>query len=199
MKQAQLKELLLQSLQHERGGLLVYQTALECAVNKSLRKEWEDYLEQTHTHVEALTKLCELIGLDPGEVTPGCKIVQHTGKSLVTAMKMALAAGDPAAAELVACECVVLAETKDHANWELIGTCAESMAGDAAAAMTAAYEKIEDEEDEHLYHTKGWCRELWLKSLGLKAMLPPPEERKDVKSAVEAAQAKEDMEPSRKH
>jgi len=31
------------------------------------------------------------------------------------------AAGDPDAAQLVAGECVVLAETKDHANWELIG------------------------------------------------------------------------------
>ena len=199
MKQAQLKELMLQSLEHERGGVLVYQTALECVINKSLRTEWEEYLQQTRTHVEELTKLCEMLGLDPGEVTPGCKIVQHTGKSLVIAMKMALAAGDAAAAELVACECVVLAETKDHADWELIGKCAESMDGDAAAAMMAASEKIEDEEDEHLYHSKGWCRELWLKSLGLKAVLPPPEEQKDVKSAVEAAQAKEDMEPARKH
>ena len=199
MKQAQLKELLLQSLEHERGGVLVYQTALECVVNKSLRNEWEEYLEQTRTHVDEMTKLCELLGFDPGEVTPGCKIVQHIGKSLVVAMKMALAAGDQAAAELVACECVVLAETKDHADWELIGACAESMGGDAAAAMTAAYERIEDEEDEHLYHSKGWCRELWLKSLGLKAVLPPPEEQKDVKSAVEAARAKEEMEPRRKH
>jgi rubrerythrin len=199
MKQAQLKELLLQSLQHEKGGVLVYQTALECVIDKRLRKEWEEYLDQTRTHVKELTKVCELIGLDPGEVTPGCKIVEHTGKSLVTAMKMALAGGDPSAAELVACECVVLAETKDHADWELIGRCAESMDGNAAAAMMAAYEKIEEEEDEHLYHSKGWCRELWLKSLGLKAVLPPPEEQKDVKSAVEAARAKEEMEPSRKH
>ena len=45
---------------------------------------------------------------------------------------------------------------------------------------------MEDEEDEHLYHTKGWCRELWLKSLGLPAELPPPEEKRDVKSAMEA-------------
>jgi hypothetical protein len=30
MVPAQLKELLLQSLEHERGGVLVYQTALEC-------------------------------------------------------------------------------------------------------------------------------------------------------------------------
>ena len=44
MVTAQLKELLLQSLVHERGGVLVYQAALECAVNKDLRKEWEKYL-----------------------------------------------------------------------------------------------------------------------------------------------------------
>ena len=60
MKQAQLKELLLQSLQHERGGVLVYQTALECVVNKSLRKEWEGYLEQTRTHVEELTSILRI-------------------------------------------------------------------------------------------------------------------------------------------
>ena len=56
--------------------------------------------------------------------------MQHNGKALVSAMKMALAAGDPAAAELVACECVVLAETKDHADWELIGACAKELDGE---------------------------------------------------------------------
>ena len=199
MKKAQLKELMLQSLEHERGGVLVYQTALECVVNRDLREEWEEYLEQTRMHVQELIKLCEVLGIDPKEVTPGCKVVQHTGKSLVVAMKMALAAGDPAAAELVACECVVVAETKDHADWELIGKCAEALDGEAGEAVMAAYEQIEDEEDEHLYHTKGWCRELWLKSLGLEAVLPPPEEQKDVKSAVEAAKAQKEMEPDRKH
>jgi hypothetical protein len=199
MKKSQLRELMLQSLEHERGGVLIYETALECVVNRSLQKEWEEYLEQTRTHVQALTKLCEVLGIDPKEVTPGCKIVQHNGKSLVIAMKMALAAGDAAAAELVACECVVLAETKDHADWELIGKCGEALEGEAAKAVMAAYAKIEDEEDEHLYHTKGWCRELWLKSLGLEAVLPPPEEQKDAKSALEAAQAQEEMEPGRKH
>jgi hypothetical protein len=115
MIESQLKELLLQSLVHERGGVLVYQAALECARNKGLRQEWEEYLDQTRNHVTVLTRTCESLGLDPGEMTPGCQVVQHTGKSLVIAMKMALAAGDPAGAELVARECVVLAETKDHA------------------------------------------------------------------------------------
>ena len=52
--------------------------------------------------------------------------------------------------------------------------------------------KVEDEEDEHLYHSKGWCRELWIASLGLPAVLPPPEEEKDVKSALDAAKAEEE-------
>jgi hypothetical protein len=105
-------------------------------------------------------------------------------------MKMALAEADPDAAQLVACDSVLLAETKDHANWELIGECAKGMGPQIAAALTGAYEEIEEEEDEHLYHTQGWCRELWLQSLGMKAVLPPPEETRDVKSASEAEEAK---------
>jgi rubrerythrin len=192
MVPAQLKELLLQSLEHERGGVLVYKTALECVVNKDLRKEWVKYLEQTERHVEILSDVCAALGLDPGEITPGCEIVHHTGTSLVIAMKMALAEGDPSAAQLVACECVVLAETKDHADWELIGQCAKSVTGEAAGVLKSAYDEIEDEEDEHLYHTQGWCRELWLKALGLPAILPPPEEKKAVETAIEAAIAREE-------
>jgi hypothetical protein len=106
-------------------------------------------------------------------------------------MKLARSGGDPAAAELVACECVVLAETKDHLDWELLGKCAEHLKGNAAETLKKASEKVEDEEDEHLYHTQGWCRELWRQSLGLKAVLPPPEERKHVKSAIGAARAEQ--------
>jgi rubrerythrin len=191
---AQLKELLLQSLEHERGGVIVYETALECVLNDDLREEWETYLDQTLNHVDVLTAACEELELDPDEMTPGRKIVQHTGKSLVVAMKMALAANDPPAAELVACECVVLAETKDHADWALIGQCAKSLEGEEASVLQHAYDQVEDEEDEHLYHTKGWCRELWLQALGLDAVLPPPEEKKKVKTAVEAAEAEKERE-----
>lgn len=192
----QLKELLLQSLMHERGGVLIYRTALECVVHEELHEEWDKYLNQTEHHVEVLTRVCTLLGLDPGEVTPGCQIVHENGKALVIAMKRALAAADPAAAQIVACECVVLAETKDHADWELIGACAKVMDGDVGQVLRDAYAEVEDQEDEHLYHTKGWCRELWLQSLGLDAVLPPPEEAAGAKSAIEAARAQEHAHPS---
>ena len=36
----QVRELLLQALEHERGGVLLYQTALECVLNDDFREEW---------------------------------------------------------------------------------------------------------------------------------------------------------------
>ena len=53
---------------------------------------------------------------------------------------------------------------------------------------------MEEEEDEHLYHTMGWARELWLEFLGLPAVLPPPEEEKHVKTAIGAERAKQSRE-----
>ncbi|WP_460812253.1 hypothetical protein [Luteimonas pelagia] len=194
--EAQLHELLYQALETEMGGIEVYTTALTCAVNEDLRKEWQEYLEQTKTHREVLLNVFSELGLDPGKQTPGRKVVAHMGKSLVQAMEMAKAAGDPTAAELVAGECVVLAETKDHMNWELIGLVAEKGKGDATKVLKSAYEAVEQDEDHHLYHTQGFTRELWIDALGLPAVLPPPEERKNVETAIGASraeQARDDM------
>jgi rubrerythrin len=191
MNSTQLTELLLQSLEHERGGVKIYQTAIKCAVRADLRGEWEKYLEQTEQHVSTLTEVCAVFDLDPYTTTPGTEIVKKIGTALIDAMLTALSSGNPVAAQIVAAECVVHAETKDHLDWELLGEAAKQLSGEERDALTAAYEKIEDEEDEHLYHTQGWCRELWLESLGIDAELPPAEEKRDVTTAAEAQHAKE--------
>ena len=107
-------------------------------------------------------------------------------------MEAALAAGDKEAAQCVACESIAMAELVDHGNWELIGECAKHMTGAEGKALKAAYSEVEDQEDEHFYHSKGWLRELSLEALGLKAVLPPPEERKHVKTAIAAARAEQE-------
>lgn len=185
----QLHELLYQALETERGGINIYETALLCAQNKDLKREWEEYLEQTRTHEQVLLDVFEELGLNPDTITPGREVVAHIGDSLVTAMKMAKARGNAAAAQLVAGECVVLAETKDHQNWELIGHLAMHGQGEETDALRTAFEAVEQEEDHHLYHTKGFTRELWIESLGLPAVLPPPEEVKKVETAIGAARA----------
>jgi rubrerythrin len=196
MNDARLKELLLQALEHEQGGVKVYEAAVRCALRDDLKKEWKNYLEQTREHVQALEQVCRKLSIDAKQETPGRKIVRDLGAALVKAIEQARAAGDPPAAQIVACECIVLAETKDHQDWQLLGKCALAK-GAHAEAIEEAYVAIEDQEDEHLYHTRGWCRELWLEALGLKAVLPPPEERRKVHSEVSAAKVIKDSEAVR--
>lgn len=189
MKDEQVRELLYQALETEIGGVEVYTTALRCAENEDLKEEWEEYLEQTKNHVTVMEEVLTKLDLDPNEDTPGRQVCRHIAESLVESMEMALAEGEPGAAQLVACEAVVHAETKDHLNWHLIGEVSKKVKGDVAKVLKEAYDEVEHEEDEHLYHTKGWCRELWIESLGMKAVLPPPEEVKDVDTAIDAARA----------
>jgi rubrerythrin len=192
METKQVKELLLQSLEHEMGGVKIYETALKCALNEDLKEEWEKYHQETERHVQVLHDVCLQMQLDPEEQTPGRKITHDKGAALVAAMEAALAAGDKEAAQCVACESVVMAELVDHANWELIGEVAKKMTGAEGKALKEAYKEVEEQEDEHYYHSKGWMRELSLESLGLKAVLPPPEERKQVKTAIGAARAEQE-------
>jgi len=191
MKTDQLNELLYQMLETEMGGVEVYRTAIHCATNADLKREWQKYLQQTENHVQIVTEIFENLGLDPEAETPGRQVVRHIGDSLVKAMDMALSSATPEAAQIVAAECVVLAETKDHLNWELLGQVAKKAKTEHRRALETAQGKVENEEDEHLYHTAGWARELWIEFLGMPAVMPPPEEEKDVKTAIGAARAKQ--------
>ena len=192
MNEEQIRELLYQALETELGGVEVYTTALRCVLNEELKTELEEYLEQTENHVEILRQVFAKIGLNLEQETPGRKVVRHIGRSLVKAMEMARESGPPEAAELVAAECVVHAETKDHLNWELMGMLASKMKDETGKALKEAYGEVEEQEDEHLYHTMGWSRELWIQAVGMPAVLPPPEEEKDVKTAIGAARAKQE-------
>lgn len=186
-----LQELLYQALETEIGGIEVYTNALKNVQNEELRREWVEYLDQTTRHRQILLDVFESLGLDPETRTPGREIVAHLGASLVQAIQKARSDADPAAAEIVAGECVVLAETKDHMNWELIGQIIKHGKGDAVDVLRDAYEQVEDEEDHHIYHSAGWTRELWVQALGMPAVLPPPEEVRHVETKIGAARAEQ--------
>jgi hypothetical protein len=51
--------------------------------------------------------------------------------------------------------------------------------------------EVEEDEGEHLYHGVGWRRELWTEAFHMKAVPPPPKERKDAKTTTGAARAKQ--------
>ena len=196
MKGKALTELYYQALETELGGIEVYETALTCVLREDLQEEWKKYLEQTRRHHEIVLGLLEDEGLDPEAETPGRDVVRGIGAVLVSSMERALEYAPKAMAQIVAAECVVLAETKDHLNWELLGEAAKKLGKTKGKKLQAAVDEVEDQEDKHLFHTAGWLRELWIEALGMPAVLPPPEEEKDVKTAIGAAraeQAREDM------
>ncbi len=155
MKDAQIVELLLQALETETGGTEIYKTAVKCATNEDLKEEFNKYLDQTRHHVEVVEALLTEFGLDPKAASPGPDVVPHIASSLVVAMETALAKGPPEAAQVVAAECVTLAETKDYLNWELVGEIAGKMKGERAKALKAAFEEQEEDNDERSRHSAG--------------------------------------------
>jgi len=187
MDKDQLHALLYEALETEKGGVQVYEMALDCAINDDLTSEWQEYLEQTRNHIDVLLDVFNKLGLNPDQETPGRNVVRLHGQSLIKMMEMALEIGKPAEAQIVAAECVVTAETKDHMNWELLSVAAKALSGIEQKTIMGAVEQVEDEEDEHLYHSTGWARELHHEALGLPAELPPAEEKENVKTEVEAA------------
>ena len=192
---AEAGDFLLEAYETELGGIQVYTNAVKAAQNDDLKKEWKKYLRETQRHERILRSLLKTLGLDSAADTPGRDIVRLHARGLVRAIQLAMKKAKPNA-EIVAAECVVLAETKDHMNWELIGELAKHADDRAEAkALKSAYEKVEDEEDEHLYHTQGWTRELWMRQLRMPAVIPPPEEKREVKTAIGAARAKQSRGP----
>ncbi len=177
MNNERVSELLYQALQTEQDGGRIYETAIRCATRDGLKDQWARYLHQTRQHEQLLLQVFETLGLDPASTTPGRELARRIGRSLVEAMEEALRGGPSEQAQLLACECIVLAETKDQLNWELLGQVAGRLKGEEARALAAAHHEVGGQEEEHLQHTRAWVRELWLEGLGLAAGATAPEGR----------------------
>lgn len=165
MDKAKLAELLLQSLTHEESSVRVYGAALGCASNPDLQREWTDSMLETERHVLILTLVCDTLGIDPARETPGRQIASQLGDALARTLAAASRLADREEAQRVACDCLVLAETRHHANWSLIAQCADAHRGPEARVLRNAVDHVEAEVNGKLSRARGWCRELWLDSL----------------------------------
>ena len=182
MENEELKQLLYEALETEMGGVKVYEMAIQCAINEDLKTEWQEYLEQTRNHVTVVGDMFEKLGLDPEMETPGRQIVRHIGQSLVKAIGMAKQSGKPEAAEMCRRRvCWPSREPRIIWTGSLIGLAAKKIKGETGKALKEAYEEVEDEEDEHLYRTKGWSRELWMQAMNFPAVIPPPKKKRTSK------------------
>jgi rubrerythrin len=156
----------------EQCGWQLYRVVGERATDPELRARYQEFGQETDRHRTILTGLIRDLGGDPDHVSPTARLAQRKSESLLAS---ALVAGPLSEAEREAndLENVVLAETKDHADWELLGRLAEQLPnGKARKAIEAAVAEVGPQEDEHL----GWAQTK-LAELDLKAIMdqPPPD------------------------
>lgn len=168
-----LRELLLQALEAETGNAAVLSMALRCALNPELRRSWRDLLEYSRRRERTLVSVFQQLDLNPCSRTTGRRIAGQLTGALLDALGEALESGDMEAAQVVAAECVELAAVRIQRTWELIGHVAHVSPDEAGRTLDTAFDAAPRDEGE-LFRHRGWTRELWIQSLGLPAVVPPP-------------------------
>ncbi|MCU1378890.1 MAG: hypothetical protein JWN29_1873 [Acidimicrobiales bacterium] len=147
-------DLLSACVTHERCGLQLYRSVAARTTVDELRGQYEHFGEETTRHVEILEELISASGGNPSYVSPAARATEKADSALVEATWALAGSVDVPTAELAMLEAVVLAETKDLANWQLLDMLANQMAdGPIQEQLTTAVAEVLAQETEHY----GWA------------------------------------------
>lgn len=124
MLRSVLLDMLSEFLMVEQGGLQLYRTALGRCTNPELKAKYTEFLAETSHHREVLANLIQELGGDPSYVSPTARVAQYKASKLLESA-VVIDGLSEAEIELGDVENVLLAETKDHADWSLLSKMAE--------------------------------------------------------------------------
>jgi rubrerythrin len=159
-----LMDVLSEFLAVEQGGQQLYEKALELVFDNEVKTKFREFLKQTMTHQKVLTEIIQKLGGNPRRQSRTAKIADQKAQALLRTM------GDPGLSreqnQLNAMENIVLAETKDHADWELLGKITrQTTDNQLREVLGPAAKTVEQEEDEHLNWTKKKLGDLQIDAL----------------------------------
>jgi rubrerythrin len=151
-----LADLLSACLAHERCGVHLYRSVAGRTWSPALRSQYEHFGAETLEHVRILEELITASGGDPMYVSPAARATEKAASGLLESTFLLGGSVDPTTAELAMVEAVLLAETKDHANWELLADlCTRMAAGPVRQQLETATAEVLAQEEEH----DAWARE----------------------------------------
>jgi rubrerythrin len=143
-------DLLSASLAHERCGTHLYRSAAARTTVDELRERYEQFGTETLEHVRLLEELVTGAGGDPQYVSPAARATEKAAAALLESSYLLAGSVDGATAELAMLEAVMLAETKDHANWELLAQLAAHMTDTGLSdQFEAVTTRVLAQEEEH--------------------------------------------------
>jgi rubrerythrin len=147
------------------GGIKLYEAALSKVHNREVKDKFQDFHRQTIRHEQILAEIIQKLGGDASYMSAGAKIAEAKANALLKTMSESNGMSS-AETELNAIENIVIAETKDHADWELLGHIAHrSEDSQLSQLLKPAVSEVEKQEDEHLHWTQKKLGELSLTSL----------------------------------
>lgn len=140
-----LTDFLSEMLTVEMGGVKLYEKALNELEHPEYEDELNEFLRQTERHVELCTEMLNAAGGDSDYKSPGAQAAEHKAEGLISA------GVPPEISDLNNIENLVLAETKDHWDWEMLASVAPRI-GDAELKRmaTKAVSEVRKQEKMHL-------------------------------------------------
>jgi rubrerythrin len=172
MHQAIIMDKLSEFLMVEQGGLQLYHVAAARSKTPTLKAKYVEFGRQTARHRAVLVKLIAALGGDPDYVSPTARLAQYKASKLLDASLQVDGLSDQEI-EAGDLENVLLAETKDHADWQFLAQLAESTSGELQAALQTAVAEVEEEEDEHLEWASETLLQMCLQMANQKEALEP--------------------------
>jgi rubrerythrin len=138
-------------LTHERCGVHLYRSVAGRTTLPDLRDKYEEFGRQTQRHVEILEAFIVQCGGNPNYVSPAARATEGMNSKILESTFVLNGTVDLETAELTMLNAVFLAESVDHANWELLAQICEALPeGDMRDALRSAVDEVEQEEDAHL-------------------------------------------------
>ena len=138
-------EFLSQMLAVEKGGVMLYEKTLDELSNEDLREELEEFLEQTHRHVELCEEMLEQAGGSADESSPAADAAQEKAEGLISVEV------PEEMSDFNNIENLVLAETKDNWNWEMLTEISKSIKDrELRSAISRAVKEVAKQERRHV-------------------------------------------------
>ena len=140
-----LKDFLSEMLAVEKGGVKLYEKALSELEHPELEQKLTDFLRQTERHVELCTEMLEAAAGDSNYQSPGAEAADHKAEGLLSTQV------PPELTDLNNIENLVLAETKDHWDWEMLASVAPKIGDPELKRMASkAIREVRKQEQAHL-------------------------------------------------
>ncbi len=140
-----LRDFLSEMLAVEKGGVNLYQKALDELTHSEYEDKLNEFLRQTERHVELCTEMLTATGAAADYQSPGAKAAEHKAEGLISTQVPA------EMLDLNNIENLVLAETKDHWNWDMLASVARKIEDAELKRMAlSAISEVRKQEKLHL-------------------------------------------------